>query len=854
MFFDLAGIYKNSILNKPKVVCFIIFLMTVFFASHIPNFRLDASSDTLVLENDNALKFYREIKQQYGSDDFLIMTYTPKNDLFAQSTIDDLIKMSERLMKVNQLESIISVLNVPLINSPPVTLKSLVDHIPTLLDPNINKNLAKKELLISPLFKNLLISSDSKTTALLLYIKPDKANQLLQQKRIYLKKNIQEEPSSNVIKKQLNNINTLYSAHLKVMQNKQAQLITDVRQIMALHSDNAQLHLGGVPMITSDSIAFIRHDLINFGLVVVLFILLTLSIAFAKVRWVVLPLLCCIVSGIIMVGFLGLVDWPVTIVSSNFISLMLILTLSLTIHLIVRYQELHWKYPQVSQFTLVSKTIQKKFVPCLFTTATTIVAFGSLVVSDIRPVIDFGWMMTIGVSIAFLMAFTLFPAALMLLKPGKVVNQKNLTEQLTLSFAKKLIKVQVPVLVLYFIIIAISIFGFRYLSVENRFIDYFKPSTEIHQGMSLIDNKLGGTTPLDVVINAPIEPTIEKRDPNIAEDIEDDFFDEFGFEEDEFNELEQNKPTGITASYWFNPVMLEEVAQYHKFLDKLPQTGKILSLASGMQLINDLEPETKTDNFKLSLIYSKLPDSVKSVLFDPYLSENGNQIRFSIRVFESDKNLKRDELLKNIKRGLVNKFDLKEEQIQLTGMLVLYNNMLKSLFSSQIQTLGMVFFSILIMFVLLYKNISLSLITLIPNLVAASMVLSIMGWFSIPLDMMTITIASICVGIAVDNSIHYVHRFKIEYQLCGDYEQAIIKSHSSIGRAMYYTSITITLGFSILIFSNFMPSIYFGLLTGFSMIFALISNLSLLPLLLIKFKPLGDNTCQPKSIENQVLN
>jgi predicted RND superfamily exporter protein len=495
--------------------------------------------------------------------------------------------------------------------------------------------------------------------------------------------------------------------------------------------------------------------------------------------------------------------------------------------------------------------MKKKFIPCLFTTATTIVAFGSLIVSDIRPVIDFGWMMTIGVLIAFIMAFTLFPASLMLLKPGKAVNQKNFTEQLTLSVAHKLVKSQVPVLTSYVIIISFSILGFKYLSVENRFIDYFKESTEIHQGMSLIDKELGGTTPLDVVINAPKDIPVEV----IKNETDDDFFDELGFEEDDLTELEHDKPTGITASYWFNPTMLEEISRYHSFLESLPQTGKILSLASGMTLINDIEPETKTDNFKLSLIYSKLPDSVKSVLFDPYLSEDGNQIRFSIRVFESDKNLKRDELLKDIKQGLMEEFSLKDEQIQFTGMLVLYNNMLKSLFSSQILTLGMVFFSILIMFILLYKNLTLSLITLIPNLVAAGMVLSIMGWFNIPLDMMTITIASICVGIAVDNSIHYVHRFKQEFKLYGDYQQAMIKSHSSIGRAMYYTSITITLGFSILILSNFMPSIYFGVLTGFSMLVALIANLTLLPLLLIKFEPLGQaNSNNLLSSKQELLN
>ncbi len=834
MLSTLIHTYSRFILQQPKLICGLVAFITLLFATQIVNFRLDASGDTLVLENDTALNFYREIKKRYGSDDFLIMTYTPDKPLFDDSSLKTLEDLSLDLTKVPGLESIISILNVPLIDSPPVTLLSLKDHIPTLLSNSTDKVRAKQELITSPLYKNLLISGNADTTAILLYIKPDAEFLKLQKQRAQLKDTAETTP---LVEQELKKLNKKYSKYLKTSQKLQGELISNVRKVMKSYSNQGTLHLGGVPMITADSISFIHHDLINFGLVVVLFIIVTLAIAFSRLRWVVLPLLCCIVSGIVMVGFLGFADWPVTVVSSNFISLMLILTLSLTIHLIVRYQELHWGSPDATQLELVSETIKKKFVPCLFTTATTVVAFGSLIISDIRPVIDFGWMMTIGVLIAFVMAFTLFPASLMLLPPGKVVDQKNLTERLTLSVANTLIPAQIPVLIIYIVIITLSIIGLNHLTVENRFIDYFKESTEIHQGMALIDKKLGGTTPLDIIINAPSTPKNAEA-VSQEEGNEDDFLEEFGLESDELTVLEQDKPSGITASYWFNTTMLKRVSQYHEYLDSLPQTGKVLSIASGMRLINQLDPDTKTENFKLSLVHKKLPATVKSVLFDPYLSEDGNQLRFSIRVFESDKSLKRDALLQTIKTGLTTQFNLQPEQIKFTGMLVLYNNMLKSLFNSQILTLGAVFFSILMMFILLYRNILLSLITLVPNLVAAAMVLSIMGWLSIPLDMMTITIAAICVGIAVDNSIHYVHRFKVEYKSCGNYKKAMLQSHSSIGRAMYYTSITITLGFSILILSNFMPSIYFGLLTGFAMLVALIANLTLLPLLLVKLKPL----------------
>ncbi|NQZ23739.1 MAG: MMPL family transporter [Colwellia sp.] len=857
MSFNITKLYEQQILLRPKLVCVVILIVSMLFISQIKNFRLDASSDTLVLQNDIALQFYREIKIKYGSDDFLIMTFSPDNDLFASNTLQQLKLISLELNQISEIESITSILTVPLINSPAISVEKLKQETPTLLSTRTDITLARQELLSSPIYRNLLISSDSKTTAFLLYLQEDEKYQTLKLSRDEAKLLVEKEPSSFKLRKKLASKNRKLARYINKNQHRQEDIIESVRQVMAKFSTYGQLHLGGVPMITADSIAFIRHDLINFGFVVLLFIIITLLVAFSRIQWMLLPLITCVITGAVMIGLLGLLNWPVTVVSSNFISLMLILTLSLTIHLIVRYQELHWQNPQATQFTLVSTTLKKKFIPCLFTSITTIVAFVSLLVSGIRPVIDFGWMMTIGVSLSFLMVFTLFPAMLMLLPVGKPVNQQNLTKQLALFLAGRLLPDKKNILITYIIIILLSLIGASLLTVENRFIDYFKENTEIYQGMSLIDKKLGGTTPLDVIIDAPKEEFRESDEDKISDaeflaelDADEaEFFAELDADEAEFlaefdsDEAEtigeyNKNPLQLTTGYWFNPIMLEKVADYHRFLESIPQTGKVLSIASGMALINQIEPATKTDNFILSILYSKLPDSIKSIIINPYISADGNQIRFSIRVFESDKSLKRTELLNNIKQGLVSKFDLAPEQIKFSGMLVLYNNMLQSLFQSQIYTLGTVFFCILLMFILLYRNIKLSIITLIPNLVAASMVLGLMGWLKIPLDIMTITIAAICIGIAVDNSIHYVHRFKLEFKQCQNYKTAMLNSHASIGRAMYYTSITITLGFSILVLSNFMPSMYFGLLTGFSMLVALAANLTLLPLLLVQFKPL----------------
>lgn len=837
--------YYRMVLGKPWLTLFFVALLIAASGYYAQNFYLDASADSLVLENDESLKYHRAIQGRYESDDYLVITYTPKSDLFSAEILNDLEQMQSELLAINTISSVTSILNVPLINSPPIGFTDIQRETPTLQSPKTDITLARNEFVTSPLYKNLLISPEGDTTALQLNLKRDETYTRLLNRRSELRGMRLNGELTAELQQELSTVSKQFREHNIKMQAAQQQMITQVRTVMANHSDKAKMHLGGVPMIVADSIEFVRHDLSTFGIGVLLFVLSILAIAFRRPRWIILPLLTCFGAGIITTGFLGLMNWPVTVVSSNFISLLLIITLSLTVHLIVRFRELHAEDETRSQYALVEETLRSKALPCFYTAITTIVAFSSLIVSGIRPVIDFGIVMAIGTGIALILAFTLFPALLILMKPQAAAHRKDITGQITGAVGNFIQSKSRPVLASFSLLVVATIIGISQLTVENSFINYYKPTTEIYRGMELVDQKLGGTTPLEVVIDAPDSFLNPPTEPETVAEEEEllPFMDEMldaGLDmlEMELPGLEDDSGGALSDSYWFNSFMLEDAAKIHHYLDNMEETGKVLSITTTMQMLEDLNDGDKIDDFFLSIIHKKLPDSIKNSLLKPYLSEDGNQLRYTMRVYDSDPDLRRNELINRIQSGLINDLGLKPEQVKVTGMLVLYNNMLQSLFQSQIQTLGFVFMAILAMFIVLFRNLKIAIITIIPNIIAATSILGLMGSLGIPLDIMTITIAAIAIGIAVDNAIHYVHRFSDEFAKDGDYWGAIQRSHRSIGKAMYYTTLIIALGFSILAFSNFIPTIYFGLLTGLSMVIALAANLMLLPLLIVLAKPM----------------
>jgi uncharacterized protein len=818
----LVAAYDRAVLRHPVATLVLAALLVAALGVFAPRFQLDASADTLVMEHDEAVRFYRVVRARYESDDFLVVTYTPHEGLFTERALARLAELRDALAAIERVEEVTTLLDVPILEGLDVSLTNLPADPDELTCDGPDRASDCRRALDSDLYRNLLVSPDGSTSAIRVVFRPDPLYRALHSARDQLRIKDQATRLDASERAELAELDRRIAERGAILRDAEAAAIAEVRAVLEPFRTEARIHLGGVPMIAVDSIAFIRADLVTFGAAVSAFIVLILFVAFRRLRWVALPVVTCAATVIAMIGLLGLLGWPVTVVSSNFVSLLLILNLALVVHLIVRYRELHDLSPHADQLTLVRDTVHSKFTPCLYTALTTMVAFGSLLVSGIRPVIDFGWMMVIGLGIAFVLSFTMFPAALLLLKPGHPAKLRNITGAITGALARMITARPTATLVVSAVLGIAGITGAFQLSIENRFIDYFKQTTEIYQGMRLIDEQLGGTTPLDVLIDAPPAPPEEEYE-------DDDYLDELDLFEDE-----ETEPGIASTSYWLNRTHLPEVRRVHEYLESLPATGKVLSIATAMDMFAALEPRVLTDDFYLSLFYDRLPDTVKATLFDPYLSEDGDQLRFSVRIYESAPDLRRDALLREIQHHLANEMGFGADHVHLSGMMVLYNNMLQGLFRSQILTLGVVFGAIMLMFLVLFRSWRLSVLGILPNLLSAALVLGLMGWANIPLDLMTVTIAAITIGIGVDNTIHYIHRYREELPRDGDPWAAVARCHGSIGRALYYTMVTIVLGFSVLALSAFIPTIYFGLLTGLAMTAALLANMTLLPVLLAR--------------------
>ncbi len=824
--------FNNIILNQPKFIVLLLLVGIAFLGYNAKKFRLDASAETLVLENDKDLRYSRLIGSRYGLQDYLLMTYTPEDDVFSEKVLANLTRLRNELKQLDRVSSVVSILDVPLLESPPVPIKELASNVRTLESPLVDKYLARKEFKESPLYQNLLISSDLKTTALQIKFPTDTLYEDLLSRRNYFREKQIDSRLTAEEKAEFEKVSEQFQKHRDKMRAYRHQDIVEIRGIMDKYRQDAELFLGGVSMIADDLISFIKNDLKVFGFGVFFFLLITLSIIFKKVRWVILPMLCCAFSVIAMMGLLGMFGWEVTVISSNFISLQLIITMAITIHLIVRYRELHFQHPETEQRKLVLDTACLMLTPCLYAALTTIAGFGSLLFCDILPVKTFGWMMSAGITVSFLFTFMFFPSVLMLLRKGYQPARHKPHISLTAFLAGFTEAHGRLILVISFMTFVVSGIGISRLVVENSFIDYFKHTTEIYQGMKVIDQQLGGTTPLDVIIRLDDAETSAKTAAPAASSRDASEFDTF----DEFDEAEKED------KYWFTTDKMDRIENIHDYLEGLGEIGKVLSLGTMNKIAKKLNNNHPLDNFKLALMYSETPDKFKNMVLDPYVSFEHNEVRFAVRVKDSEKTLKRDKLLKKIRHELVGKLGLKKEHVNLSGMLVLYNNMLQSLFGSQILTLGVVVLALMCMFMILFRSLKIAAIAIFPNLLSVGTVLGVMGWANIPLDMMTITIAAVSIGIAVDNTIHYIHRFRREFKVDRNYIQTLHRCHGSIGHAMYYTSVTIIIGFSILVLSNFIPSIYFGLLTGLAMLIALIASLTLLPQLLVVFQPFGPET------------
>ncbi len=791
----LSKLYKNLVLSNPKSVFILLIITLISFGYFSKEFKLDASSDTLLIDGDPDLKYLREVTERYGAKDFLVLTYTPKEPLTNNSSINNLLSLKFKLQSLSWVHSVITVLDVPLLNNSDKPLKDRLNNFVTLKDDDVDKIRGFNEILNSPVFRNFVISEDGKTTGIIVNIKKDEVLSKLKDKKVI--ENYKEK-----IKKQNH------------------QNIIEIRKIIQNYKQDANIFLGGIPMIADDMMTFIKNDIVVFGVGVLLFIIATLWFVFRKLIWIIVPISSCFFSVLIMTGLLGILNWKVTVISSNFIALMLILTMAMNIHMSTRFLQIKKKFPNLKNFEILNKTTGKMFWPILYTVLTTICAFLSLVFSEIKPIIDFGWMMTLGLITSFIITFTLLPTLLNFISENKVELKDQKDSKVISILGDIAINKKRIIFSTTIVIIFLSLFGISRLEVENSFINYFNKKTEIYKGMKLIDDKLGGTTPLDVIVKFG---ETEKSNDNDEDDFED------------WGDDDQN-----VEKYWFTRDKIDKIDKIHDYLDSLPAVGKVLSFASIIEVATQLNNNKPLGTLEMGVLYTKIPETIKKEIIDPYISIKDNEARISLRVKDSLPDLRRNDLINQINFDLQNKLNLKEEEFKLAGVLILFNNLLQSLFKSQILTLGFVMIGIFAMFLILFRNLKISILGVVPNFIAAFFILGIIGIMGIPLDMMTITIAAITIGIAVDNSIHYIYRFKEEYAELKDYKKTIKLCHSTVGVAILNTSITIVFGFSILVLSNFIPTIYFGVFTGIAMLLAMISVLTLLPSLILVTKPFDD--------------
>ncbi|MDB9812534.1 MMPL family transporter [Candidatus Pelagibacter sp.] len=792
----LSHLYQNIVLKNPKSIFILLLIVLLSFSYFSKDFKLDASSDTLLIEGDPDLDYLKKITQRYGSKDFLILTYTPNKGMVTESSINNLLSLKYKIQSLDWVHSVITLLDIPLLNNSEASLQERLEGFKTLKDENVDTARGFKEILNSPVFRNFVISEDGKTSGIIIYIKKNKL------------KNIESKSEKEI---------EIFKDTLK---KKNHENIIQIREIIKSYEDIGKIYLGGIPMIADDMMSYIKSDIIVFGLGVLIFIIATLWFIFRKLIWIIIPISSCFFSVLIMTGLLGLLGWKVTVISSNFIALMLILTMAMNIHMSTRFLQLRNDFLNLSNFEIISMTTSKMFWPIIYTVLTTICAFLSLIFSGIKPIIDFGWMMTLGLITSFVITFTLLPTLLGFMSNNNVKITQDSDSKITSFFGTASINNKSSIFIVTGLVIILSIIGISRLEVENSFINYFDKNTEIYKGMKLIDEELGGTTPLEVILKFPNKVVVKTT--------EEDDFEDWGEEENQDDE-----------KYWFTKDKVDKIQAVHNYLDSLTAVGKVLSFSSIIEVATQLNNNKPLGTLEMGVLYSKIPESIKKDIIDPYISIKDNEARISIRIIDSQDGLRRNDLINQINYDLENKLKLNKEEFKLAGVLILFNNLLQSLFKSQILTLGLVMVGIFAMFMILFRNIKLSLIGVVPNFIAAFFILGIIGLLGIPLDMMTITIAAITIGIAVDNSIHYIYRFKEEFLKTKDYKQTLKICHSTVGVSILNTSITIVFGFSILVFSKFVPTIYFGLFTGIAMLLAMISVLTLLPSLILISKPFG---------------
>ncbi|WP_340677132.1 efflux RND transporter permease subunit [Paraglaciecola sp.] len=791
--------------NKSLIGFFIV--ITGVLAWFVQDFRIDASAETLLVKNNKLYIESQVINQRFSPQEFVLVAYQPKQaELFSEETFAVLGELSKKFASIERVEALTSILNVPLLSKAGSLDSELNPDDWTWekqgYSPQEMRQIFKKH----PLYTDLLVNDKMDATAIQIVFKSDPALTKITDQITDLQQKVLSDEFSDEDQKRVDELRRQADPLEQKLSKQRQREIEEIYQIIAPYQANANIYLGGAHVLGFQLIDIIEHDLVLFGSAIGVAICVLLFFIFRQFRWVFIPIICCTVSVVWTIGLFGLLDLRTTVISSNFVALQLILTLAIVIHLLVEYRQISEDNPQDSQTTLVQKTFLHKLSPCFYAGITTCVGFGSLLFSGIQPVVSFGWMMMVAMTISILVSLILFPAIVCLLaRKDKTLGHKvsngliAVLQNLSLTRSSWIFAASGIVLVL-------SIVGLLKVNVENSFINYFASDTRVFKELSFIDQQFGGSTQLDVIYDIPLQ----QRDKDLV----------------------------LTAE------SLQSLQKVQFVMSQFEAMGNVTSVVNFTELakiINDGKPLTE---YELTVIYRLVDKSLTQKLLGSYFAPEYNQLRISSRIKDTTEGLNRAEFIQTLQSDIEG-VSVVAHSFTMGNLFVLYQDILQRLFSSQILTMGIVYMALFVVLLGIFRSFKIALIAIIPNIISTLVVLGTMGWFNIPLDLMTITIAAIAMGIAVDDTIHFVHRFTEESSSLSSTE-AVKATYGSIGFALLYTSFIITLGFSLLSFSDFVPSVMFGLLTGLAMLVALLTDLTLLPAMLARF-------CQSKSDNEEAV-
>ncbi|MBB5187520.1 MULTISPECIES: efflux RND transporter permease subunit [Zhongshania] len=789
-----------SLFARYKLILLAFTLLVGFFAWHSRSFEINASADTLISEDNRDYIQSQKINQQFSPEEFLIIVYKPKpkaGGVFSAQSLDNISRISREVSALERVKTVRSVMNVPLLSKAGGALNANLE--PSEFTQN-RLNLSERELKAlfkdHPIYDGLLVNHEQTASGIQVLFKPDLTLQKLDANILAIQEKRLEGPLSKADKAKLKSLKQQAAPLENALRDSRNQEVEQLREIIKQYRNDADLYLGGVHVLGYQLINIIQNDLKVFGGAIGLAICILIYAIFRRFSWILITVACCASNLFITVGAFGLLGLKATVISSNFISLQLILSLAIVIHLIVQYREEAEKAAEASQKDLVLQTLKEKIAPCFFAGFTTSLGFASLLLSNIEPVSTFGLMMIIAMVVTIVCTLLLFPALLLLFPREHVTESSSIFSGVMQTAQGFCTKRSTLIMVFSIAFFAVSVFGSLRLNVENSFINYFASDTDVHKELSFIDNEFGGSTQLDIVYTPPKAANPDKNLLLRAGDVQ-------------------------TAH------------SIQKSLAEFEAMGTTLSVVNFTQLAKQLNNNKPLTEYELTAIYWTLDKNVREDLLSSYFIEPPAQLRISARIKDSTENLDRGVLLADIHKQIQAQ-GVAPEDYKLSGLFVLYQAMLDQLFTSQILSLGAVFLALGIAFCIIFRSLRIALITIVPNIISAIAVLGVMGWAGIPLDFMTMTIAAIAMGIAVDDTIHYTHRYLQELATHTP-EEAVARSHRSVGYALIYTSLIIALGFGLLVFSDFVPGVLFGLLTGLAIIIALIADLTLLPAMLQKF-------------------